>query len=76
MACPSFSAPVSYTHLLVDGDDLVVCQEGKRPFVVLRQVAADHQRGAEDASLRAIPYFAWGNRGPGEMRVWLLEQAD
>lgn len=31
---------------------------------------------AEDASLRAIPYFAWGNRGPGEMRVWLLEQAD
>jgi DUF1680 family protein len=19
----------------------------------------------------AVPYFAWGNRGPGEMRVWL-----
>ncbi len=30
----------------------------------------------ENVSLRAIPYFAWGNRGPGEMRVWLLEQAD
>jgi DUF1680 family protein len=23
------------------------------------------------ASARLIPYFAWGNRGPGEMSVWL-----
>lgn len=25
----------------------------------------------EPASLRLIPYFAWANRGEGEMRVWL-----
>jgi DUF1680 family protein len=23
------------------------------------------------ASLRMIPYYAWGNRGPSEMTVWL-----
>ncbi|MCL5065930.1 MAG: glycoside hydrolase family 127 protein [Firmicutes bacterium] len=25
----------------------------------------------EDTRLRAIPYYAWGNRGVGEMRVWM-----
>ncbi len=25
----------------------------------------------ETISLTAVPYFAWGNRGPGSMRVWL-----
>lgn len=24
-----------------------------------------------EASVRLVPYFAWGNRGPGEMSVWL-----
>ena len=28
----------------------------------------------ETAALRAVPYFAWGNRGAGEMRVWLIEK--
>jgi len=23
------------------------------------------------AAITAIPYYAWGNRQPGEMRVWL-----
>jgi DUF1680 family protein len=26
------------------------------------------------AVLRAIPYYAWGNRAEGGMRVWLHEQ--
>ncbi|MBQ4257481.1 MAG: glycoside hydrolase family 127 protein [Clostridia bacterium] len=30
---------------------------------------------AEPALLRAIPYFLWGNREAGGMRVWLNEQA-
>ena len=25
----------------------------------------------EDATLTLVPYFAWNNRGRGEMRVWL-----
>jgi DUF1680 family protein len=24
--------------------------------------------------IRAVPYFAWDNRAPGEMLVWLREQ--
>jgi DUF1680 family protein len=35
-----------------------------RPF---RPGAAARQR----ADLTAIPYFAWANRGPGAMRVWI-----
>jgi len=28
-------------------------------------------RGGRDVELLAVPYFAWANRGPGEMAVWL-----
>jgi len=28
-------------------------------------------RAGESVPMRAIPYFAWGNRGTGEMAVWL-----
>jgi DUF1680 family protein len=28
-------------------------------------------RGDDEIVLLAVPYFAWANRGPGEMRVWL-----
>lgn len=29
------------------------------------------ERNEEDFTVRAIPYFAWGNRGEGEMTVWV-----
>lgn len=29
------------------------------------------QRPSQEIALRLIPYFAWGNRGPSEMSVWL-----
>lgn len=28
-------------------------------------------RPARDIELHAIPYYAWANRGPGDMRVWI-----
>lgn len=28
----------------------------------------------KETELTAIPYFTWGNRGLGQMRVWLLEE--
>ena len=28
----------------------------------------------EDVTLRAIPYFVWGNRGLNQMRVWMHEE--
>jgi hypothetical protein len=28
----------------------------------------------EAVTLRAIPYFAWGNRGLNQMRVWMHEK--
>ena len=29
---------------------------------------------AEETELTLIPYFAWNNRGKGEMRVWLTAE--
>jgi len=26
--------------------------------------------------IKAVPYYAWDNRAPGEMRVWIREEAD
>lgn len=28
----------------------------------------------QDAAMKAIPYFAWGNRGLNQMRVWMMEE--
>ena len=30
--------------------------------------------GAEAVPIRAVPYFAWANRGPSTMDVWLRRQ--
>ncbi|NOY36351.1 MAG: glycoside hydrolase family 127 protein [Chlorobi bacterium] len=32
---------------------------------------AQHSESWERVTLTAIPYFAWANRGPGEMEVWI-----
>lgn len=34
-------------------------------------VRGEGLRGGEAFELIAVPYFAWANRGPGEMAVWL-----
>ncbi len=34
-------------------------------------VRGSGMRGDEEFDLLAVPYFAWANRGPGEMAVWL-----
>ncbi len=30
---------------------------------------------SETVELRAIPYYAWANREPGEMQVWMRRSA-
>ena len=34
----------------------------------------EHAPQMEDVTLHAIPYFAWGNRGLNQMRVWMHEE--
>jgi DUF1680 family protein len=33
--------------------------------------ASPHSLRCQDLELTAVPYYAWANRGPGTMRVWL-----
>jgi DUF1680 family protein len=35
---------------------------------------ADRQLQHSEESLRAIPYYAWANRGPGQMEVWIAHE--
>jgi DUF1680 family protein len=32
---------------------------------------ADEPAAAQPTTVRALPYYAWGNREPGEMQVWI-----
>lgn len=38
------------------------------------QLYSENEPYREQATLRAIPYFAWGNRGLNQMRVWMHEE--
>jgi hypothetical protein len=38
------------------------------------QGAAGKAARAKELDFLAIPYFAWANRGTGEMAVWLQRQ--
>lgn len=65
--------------------DAFLCQEGILKGNVLLRVKGYRMKGAdglytqvrpvkEPAELTAVPYYAWANRGEGQMRVWLLEE--
>ena len=63
----------------------LVCTEGKLSGLTLLDVAGirlvpseelytEEPPKEEAVTLRAIPYFAWGNRGLNQMRVWMHEK--
>jgi DUF1680 family protein len=37
------------------------------------QLYRTRRPGSKPVEIRAIPYYAWDNRAPGEMRVWIAE---
>lgn len=64
----------------------VVCEEGPLAGMTLLKISGIRMTGADDclyseeppreekAELTAVPYYAWGNRGENQMRVWMLER--
>ena len=50
----------------------VITAEGERE-VSGGALYSEEPPKTEAAPLRAVPYYAWGNRGGGEMRVWIRE---
>lgn len=66
--------------------DAVPCEEGILKGTVLlklkgyRMVGDDHVLYSEtppvkeEVEMTAIPYYAWGNRGENQMRVWMVEE--
>ena len=41
-----------------------------RRVVAVPDLARRHRTG-EQITLTAVPYFSWGNRGPGAMRIFV-----
>jgi DUF1680 family protein len=43
----------------------------RSPWWPYASVGSQDTGGTEPLELTAIPYFAWGNRGSGAMRIWI-----
>jgi uncharacterized protein len=61
--------PVEATDTL--GGVTVLKGEAFRETGDSSQLYSDSAPNLESITLRAIPYYAWANRGPGEMHVWI-----
>ncbi len=73
-ACPVIKAEAQFRDMEIDGltvPSLTV--PGKRVAVPENAplYAPWRQPETEETKITLIPYFAWNNRGKGEMRVWL-----
>lgn len=61
---PETAFTASYRPDFLDGVTVIKAEveQSKRTI--------DHQINVSKATFEAIPYYAWANRGPGEMAVW------
>ena len=61
---------------LILPDDAALASEFRGDMLGgVQVVTGDVQRGGEPVKTTAIPYYAWANRGKGEMAVWLARNA-
>ena len=73
-ACPKKTGEARFTEKQIDGLTMpALTVPGKRVTVPENSslYAPWHQPETEETKITLIPYFAWNNRGKGEMRVWL-----
>ena len=78
--------PENRAHAAIQRGPLVYCVEGRdtdHPLETLsigddRQITASWEPGLlggvvvlRTPDFQAVPYYAWGNRGIGPMKVWL-----
>ena len=53
----------------------VLTGPGRRECVQTERLYTEVPPPVEPVTLTAVPYYAWGNRGPGEMQVWVRSGA-
>jgi uncharacterized protein len=58
----------------LNGGIIPIRVQGVRESVADRAMYAEQIPHSQPVWLAAIPYFAWANRGEGEMRVWLRRE--
>jgi DUF1680 family protein len=69
----SFLRPDLLGGICVLGLEAKVCPPANAWATSLYRTTREHpeQEAEEDVQVTAIPYYAWANREPGAMRVWL-----
>lgn len=68
---------VEFTHSVIDTEPLrgLIAVEFDGIRVHSREELYSEEKPAQEkVRLKAIPYFAWGNRGKNQMKVWMLER--
>ena len=46
---------------------------GARVHLESEELYSEERPQSEPAQMKAIPYFAWGNRGENQMKIWMNE---
>ncbi|KAB0677355.1 hypothetical protein F6X38_18355 [Aureimonas leprariae] len=57
------------------GGAAALVTEGRRETAASGALYSAAEPEREDATIRAVPYYAWDNRANGEMLVWIREEA-
>ncbi len=63
-----------YTPELLEGVTMLEFDGYKDGAVWGDELYRTKPKDKEKIKLKAVPYYAWNNRGEGEMRVWIREQ--
>ena len=66
MACLSLQ-----NSLDLPGGVLALIGSGVREQAQADSLYADEPPAKQEIKVTAVPYYAWNNRGPGEMLVWV-----
>jgi DUF1680 family protein len=65
---------IRHEPLLLGGAEVIECPALRRSQTAWHDALyASELPVQEPARIRAVPYHLWGNRGPGEMQVWIQE---
>ena len=52
-------------------EETLAGEGAEAPF---EELYSEEQPAEREITVRAIPYYAWGNRGGGSMRVWMYQK--
>lgn len=74
------SAPLESVEMDIEGKSIIAVKTKGSSVKLPQDPTSSRDKNETDqeegpVDLTFIPYFAWGNRGPSDMRVWIAKSA-